>query len=136
MAQIVTSEFDVEADPYATLTSPRAKSRRVLDRLSLPPWAAADSPNWTWFGLVLVVVGALVLAVSWGQVAGERTVFRQIPYLVSGGFTGLGLVLAGLVTIDVTSRRRDARATDEELGHLLQLLTELRDLHEQKGNRR
>ncbi|MCA1617198.1 MAG: hypothetical protein LC729_01820 [Acidobacteria bacterium] len=42
----------------------------------------------------------------------------QLPYLVSGGFTGLGVVAVGLTLIIVGTKRRDAAAREQRLRKL------------------
>lgn len=75
------------------------------------------SPTPTYLGVALAVVGFVLIAVAWGQSAGETNVARQIPYLISGGLTGLALVMVGVTTVSVAAKRRDAvlRAQQTEL---------------------
>ncbi len=66
--------------------------------------------QWVWsavrpvLGWVLVGVGALALFLGWWGVSGQSLTAKQLPYVVSGGLTGVSLViLAGvfLATDDV-----------------------------------
>lgn len=46
-------------------------------------------------GVGLVVVGVLLIAFAWYQVSGTSQVYEQVPYAVSGGLSGLALVIIG-----------------------------------------
>lgn len=49
-------------------------------------------------GAVLVPLGVALVLLGWQGASGTPLVFEQIPYLISGGLLGLGLmVLGGLV---------------------------------------
>jgi hypothetical protein len=51
-----------------------------------------------WFklaGPVLMPLGALVILLAWYGAANTTRVFLQIPYLISGGLLGLGLMFVG-----------------------------------------
>ncbi|MFN8040627.1 MAG: hypothetical protein U0Q07_15545 [Acidimicrobiales bacterium] len=46
-------------------------------------------------GMGLAVVGLLVILIGWWGASGTAIVAEQIPYLISGGLLGLGLVIIG-----------------------------------------
>src|SRR5688500_13142031 len=50
-----------------------------------------------WVGLFLTLVGFGLIAFAWGKTAGVLDVALQVPYLVSAGLTGLGLIMLGLL---------------------------------------
>ena len=60
----------------------------------IPGWLRLASATWTWIGVAAVILGFGLIALTWGFVSGEGQVFRQLPYLVSGGLSGLGLIVA------------------------------------------
>ena len=83
------------------------------------------SPVPTYIGLVVCLIGFTLIAVTWGAVAGETNVALQMPYLVSGGITGLALVMVGLTVISVAARRRDAVLREQQTRLLADALREL-----------
>lgn len=73
------------------------------------------SPVPTYIGVAVTLVGFVLLAVAWGGVAGEDNVARQVPYLVSGGFAGLGLIIVGMTIVNVAAKRRDAALRQRQM---------------------
>lgn len=57
-------------------------------------------------GSVLVVAGVVTLVVTWRLIGGQSEAWKQLPYLVSGGFGGIGTVAVGLVVVNVQATRR------------------------------
>ena len=105
--------------------SERNTDRARVDARTLWLWV------WTrvrpWFGWVLAVLGMVALFLGWYGVSGEALTAKQLPYLVSGGLTGIGLIVlaaAFLATDDV--RRQLTRVDDLErkLDELHSLLVE------------
>jgi uncharacterized membrane protein len=117
------------------LDGPAAKRR-----LSLPTWLKAGAPALTFIGVAIAVVGFVLILVAWGQVAGETQVYLQVPYLVSAGLTGLGLVMVGLTIVNVAAKQRDALDRDRQMDQLVSILGELKstmtDSTSDKGRRR
>jgi hypothetical protein len=73
-------------------------------------------------GLLLVVAGFVALFLAWSGAAGIDRVEGQLPYLISGGLVGLGLIAAGLTVVNIQARRAD----QTELIHKLEELLEAR----------
>jgi len=71
---------------------------------------------------VLVVLGFAVLAFTWSKVAGTAIVALQLPYLASGGFAGLGVLVVGVLSIYLGVKRRDAWQRERRLGALVSTL--------------
>jgi NADH:ubiquinone oxidoreductase subunit 6 (subunit J) len=90
------------------------------------------SPVPTYVGIVLVLVGFVLMGITWGQVAGETTVAAQLPSFASGGFVGLGLVMVGLTTVTVAARRRDTQLRAQQMQLLADALEELRQGRERR----
>lgn len=57
--------------------------------------------------VAVIVVGFLFLFLGWNGAAGLDFVSGQIPYLISGGFVGIGFVAAGLSLAVIQAHRRD-----------------------------
>src|SRR5207253_2853861 len=102
----------------------------------LPAWMRAGSPVMTYVGVGVGLLGFVLIFVAWGQVAGEAQVYRQLPYLVSAGLTGLGLVMVGLTVINVAAKRHDEAERARQMGRLEGMMHELRaSLDERESTR-
>lgn len=89
-----------------------------------------------WGGLVVIAAGFAVIFMAWGKVAGLTSVAGQMPYVLSGGLTGLGLIIVGAVAVDVAARRQDSQERHRQLVETAFVLRELRQLFETKaGNK-
>lgn len=97
-----------------------------MKRLHLPEWADLTNPAAIWVGMAFAGVGFILLAVAWSQVAGETEVYLQLPYLVSAGMTGLGLIMVGLTVINVSAKRRDALERERQMDQLVNILEEVK----------
>jgi hypothetical protein len=98
---------------------------RASDRL---PFLRSTSPFWIYAGLVLIGVGFTAIGITWGKVAAELQVALQLPYLVSGGLTGLSLIIIGATVINIAVKRRDAAKRTRQLEQLAEILRNLRDV--------
>ena len=58
-------------------------------------------------GLGVTLVGFVVMFIGWNGAASTNSVAGQIPYLISGGLVGLGLVIVGAALIIVETSRDD-----------------------------
>lgn len=97
-------------------------SRQLTDRV---PALRPLSPVPTYVGIAVTAIGFVLIAIAWGTVAGETNVALQMPYLVSGGITGLALVMVGLTVVSVAARRRDAVLREQQTQLLADALREL-----------
>lgn len=109
--------------------------RRLPMALQLPPWLRADAPGLLWLGIGLAGIGFVLIAVAWGQVAGETQVALQLPYLVSAGLTGVAVVLLGATVLAVAARRRDAIEHERRMEELVAVLEELKRTMAERGQR-
>ena len=86
-------------------------------------------PRWSrttlYTAVALVGAGFLLIGLAWNGAAEKDFIQGQFPYLISGGLTGLGLVLAGLVVVIVHSSRRDTGALVNKLDQLIEAVNDL-----------
>jgi hypothetical protein len=116
---------DYAAADYAVADDVVVSRPGLADRL---PTLPALSPVPTYFGIAIAVIGFGLIAYAWGKVAGiADNVALQMPYLVSGGLTGLGLVMVGVTIVNVAAKRRDAQQRQQQTQLLADALTELRN---------
>src|SRR5205823_1178201 len=112
------------------------RSRLPRLSVSLPRWLRGESPVVTWIGLGVAAIGFVLIGVAWSQVAGETQVYLQLPYLVSAGLTGLGLVMVGLTVINVSAKRRDAAERARQTDQLVSIFTEVKRALDERPTRR
>lgn len=74
------------------------------DRRALWRWVAESvRPVAGW---ILLALGAVALFLGWYGVSGQSLTAKQLPYLVSGGLTGLALVVIGAVLLATADVQR------------------------------
>ena len=112
-----------------TDSGPRATtvSSSRLPTVPAVPALRPLSPAPTYIGIAVTAIGFVLLAVAWGGVAGEANVARQVPYLVSGGLVGIGLILVGLTIVNVAAKRRDSALRERQIQLLASALEQLAD---------
>lgn len=103
--------------------------------LSRLPALRPLSPVPTYVGVALTVLGFVLIAIAWRQVAAETNVALQLPYLVSGGLTGLALVMVGVTVVNVAAKRRDAVLREQQTALLADALQELSAALDPDGRR-
>lgn len=81
----------------------------------------------TWSGVALLALGFALLVLAWGRVASFTSVGLQLPWLVSAGFSGLGLVVCGVTVIAVATRAEADAVRRAQLEELRQTLAALRE---------
>src|SRR3954467_1020139 len=85
------------------------------------------SPTPTYVGIAVAALGFGLIFFAWSKVAGiADNVALQMPYLVSGGLTGLGLVMVGVTIVNVAAKRRDSLLRQQQTELLADALHELR----------
>jgi hypothetical protein len=109
-----------------------SRSSRLSDSVGKRITAVRNIPNiGTYVGVLLIAAGAVLIAVAWGKVAGLTNVGLQMPYVVSAGFTGLGLIASGLTVVNVSAKLNDSRERSRQVAELHGLLAELRRVVEE-----
>lgn len=125
MTQIALQAVDLVQN--GEVDSGPSRSGRLARRIIRPVELLRNVPNLgTWAGVLLAAIGAVLLAIAWGRTAGLTNVALQIPYVVSAGFTGLGLIAAGLTVVNIGAKQADARERTRQVTELRELLAELR----------
>lgn len=89
------------------------------------------SSTGVWSGLGLAALGFGAIFFAWLKVAGLVNVALQMPYVVSGGLTGLALVIVGMTVVDVSVRRQDSHERRQQLAQMTRVLDQLRDYLEE-----
>ena len=92
-----------------------------------PMWRVLWSAIRPVAGWLLALAGAVALFLGWYGVSGTPIPAKQLPYLVSGGLTGVALVvLAAAVLASADTRRQivELREVARKVDHLYDLLTE------------
>ena len=118
------------SDTVPTLAADEPTRRRGLsDRL---PGIDPASPTLTWIGLGITALGFVAIAYSWGKVAALLDVSLQMPYVVSGGLTGLALVMVGLTVVHIAARGQDAAERARQVEELQAVLRELQETLERR----
>src|SRR5437660_7235361 len=77
-------------------------------------------------GLVVVAAGLLVIGIGWngaagagGEINGVPTLSAQLPWLLSGGILGLGLVVFGAALVIVHNARVDRARLETKFDELV-----------------
>jgi hypothetical protein len=94
----------------------RSRLQVLFDPASLLP---------TYLGVAVALIGFALIGYAWVKVAALVDVWRQMPYVVSAGLPGLGLVMTGLVLINVSARRQDGAARARQMDTLTDALRDL-----------
>ena len=68
----------------------------------------SSSNTTTYLSTALIVGGFLLIALAWNGAASEFLVDRQIPFVVSGGLTGMGMIVSGCTLAVVQEVRKSA----------------------------
>ena len=78
------------------------------------------SDPWSIAAILCLFGGAVLLVVAWYDISGTADLYRQMPYLVSAGFSGLALIIVGSAL--VIAGRNDR--VERRLAQLLDAITE------------
>jgi Flp pilus assembly protein TadB len=80
----------------------------------------------TYAGVVAIVAGFGVITFVWGRVAALTAVPLQLPYLVSGGLTALGLIMVGVLLVNIQTKFADAARRDRQIQQLAEVMDQIR----------
>jgi len=131
VTQLVAEPYFEPADTVGTDVPPPPM---LLTRLVRPFAALKGVPNLaTWVGVAVSAAGLVLIAVAWGRTAGLTNVALQTPYVISAGFTGIGLIVVGLTLVSISAKRADAAERTRQLRELREVLVDLRQQIEAQG---
>lgn len=74
-------------------------------------------------GLVFAAAGFATIGFGWNGTAKNAFIDKQIPYLLSGGAAGLGLVLLGIGLLLLAQFRNERLKLGEQLEHVAALIS-------------
>jgi hypothetical protein len=73
-------------------------------------------------GFAFIVVGFILIAKAWDGAANQNWAPAQTPYLLSGGFMGLGLIITGATLIFLSTIRAEREVMTELYQEMTRLL--------------
>ncbi len=80
------------------------------------------SKGTVYIAIGLMALGFFVIFLGWNGAAEKDYVEGQLPYVISGGLAGLGLIGAGLALAVTEARRRDTAKLTGRIDRLLEHL--------------
>lgn len=133
---LAAQSAEVETSPVSEPAPAPAKAETER-RLKLPSLPGRSSPSTAvWAGLLVVALGFGTILFSWIKVASTLDVGRQMPYVVSGAMSGLGLIVVGIAVADMAVRRQDRIERGHQTALMRNLLEELREVLQPDGGDR
>ncbi|MGH2787931.1 MAG: hypothetical protein ACRDJV_08475 [Actinomycetota bacterium] len=76
----------------------------------------------TILGLLFVAVGFVVIGKAWDGAASVNFVQGQVPYLLSGGFMGLGMIVVGCLLVLLSAVRAERKTLTDQYERMSTLL--------------
>lgn len=73
-------------------------------------------------GFIFITGGFVVIGKAWDGAANRNFITGQFPYLLSGGFMGLGLIVTGSTMLFLATVRAERQIVTEKLDETLKLL--------------
>jgi hypothetical protein len=80
------------------------------DRRAFWRWVAISARPY--LGWILLALGAVAIFFGWFGVSGQSLTAKQLPYLVSGGLTGVALIVVGALFLATDHVRRQIGRLD------------------------
>lgn len=74
-------------------------------------------------GLTFIVVGFIFIGKAWDGAASINFATGQLPYLLSGGFMGLGLIVTGSILLLLASVRAERQVLTDRFDEMATLLS-------------
>ncbi len=76
------------------------------------------SPTATYVGIALCVIGFTMIALAWNGASELDFIQGQFPFFLSGGLTGIGLIVVGVTIMVIETMRRDGELRTLEIERL------------------
>lgn len=76
------------------------------------------NPTATYVGIALCVIGFTMIALAWNGAAELDFIQGQFPFFISGGLTGIGLIIVGVTIMVIETMRRDGELRTLEIERL------------------
>ena len=73
-------------------------------------------------GLTFVTLGFIVIGKAWDGAASQNIVQAQMPYLLSGGFMGIGLIITGCTLLFLSTIRTERKNLTDQYEEMTRLL--------------
>jgi hypothetical protein len=74
-------------------------------------------------GLAFIVLGFIAIGKAWDGAASQALIPAQFPYLLSGGFLGLGLIITGSMLIFMSTLRAERQILSDRYEQMAKLLS-------------
>jgi hypothetical protein len=120
---LVRSDEDLTGR-LGTTTNAADRAQNYGDRVDRR-WLADDSPTPVYVGVALIGIGLALVAYTWLRVADLSSVALQLPWVASGGFTGVGLVVVGALVVNIGAKRRESAERRKQIAALADLVATL-----------
>ncbi len=101
--------------PPKTRKPPKPKKSATAKRRRLPKGPARQTRLTRLVGLALCVGGFVAIGFGWSGAASKDCVQCQMPYLLSGGAAGIGLIAFGVAMMIMAQLRTEGRRLAERL---------------------
>lgn len=83
----------------------------------------ASEKSTTYLAVAMIGGGFLLIVLAWNGAASLDFVQGQLPYLISGGLSGMGLIIGGIALILVQEMRKSAAGVEARLDELVEIMT-------------
>lgn len=118
----MTDVHSLEDHPLAQGVADANQGARAVERDRRRPILRGTGPiamDWRQsLGFGAIGLGAIGIVVSWFQIAGERELWKQLPYLASGGIGGAAAIAIGIALLIAYEHSADRAALDVVLDRL------------------
>ena len=105
--------------PSAAPTGPKGQAPKGKKRVRRPKGPARQTRWMRVLGLLIATGGGVAIGFGWAGAAQEGCVDCQIPYLLSGGAAGIGLIIFGVALLLLAQIRTESRRLGDRIEQAL-----------------